>query len=183
VDLDPSNGTLKLTASGDDPYAFGPWISASAEEYPAVSWRGAHLGSGPVTLYWTTLEDPAFDDAKSVTLPVAEAQMAWGSAEPGWTGTISRLRLDPGPSADAILTLDELALGAPEGDTPSTAGEDTAGAIPDLPGTLVLMEERDCGCGAVPTIRGAWTLAGAAALVATRRRSSYFSGSNRTARS
>lgn len=141
-------GTLSLLGTGDDPYAFSPPTTAAASTYPSFTWSGAHYGAGEATLYWVTAEDGTWSDTRSVPLGLAQNEAAEGYVEPGWSGTITRLRLDPGPGVDAAVVLDAAGFGGPGG---ATVDDGPAG----LPGELVDLGDVGCGCGSGEDSAGA----------------------------
>lgn len=91
---------LVTALEGVDPWLAGPPIEVGAEEarYLQVRLRVGHHGGGSV--YFTTDASPEFKQANMVRFrlrPGGEWQelMLDMGAHPAWTGTITRLRLDP----------------------------------------------------------------------------------------
>jgi hypothetical protein len=164
----PTDGALVLAGAADDPVLVGPPIDAAAAALPTFSWRGARMGTGPARLYWTTDLAPDFAEDRSVELPLSTGSLAPGVVTPGWTDRVTRLRIDPGPGADAIVTLDEASLGGPLVDTGTGGDTDAADGVPTGPGAWVRLDTIGCGCGTPGGPGAAWGAA-LAALAAYRR--------------
>lgn len=78
----------------------GPPGAWRARDVPQLYVRAASKGAGEATLYWSTLEKPAFGGGRSVRFPVKgggefqDIQVALAGA-PGYGGIITGVRLDP----------------------------------------------------------------------------------------
>lgn len=140
VGVATGDGTLRATATGDDPQIVSPWLAVPAATYASLVWVGGHYGDGTATLYWSTLTEPGFSEDRSVTLRMSQNAAAEDYVEPAWTGLIDRLRIDPGPDVSDSVVFDELAFGGPGG---ATVDEDAAG----VPGVRVPLDDVGCGCG------------------------------------
>ncbi len=132
---DKSKG-LVLTAKGDDPQMIGPETSFSASEYPAIHIVGHSTIAGPARLYFATSTAPGFDESRAIEfqLPGMPADVFVRLADhPAYTGTITRLRIDPGPSGTGSATFNEIWMTT--ADVTPAPGDDAAA---DLKG--------GCGC-------------------------------------
>jgi len=150
---------LVLTAKGDDPQLLGPETSFSASEYPAMTIKGSSALGGSARVYFATSVSPAFDESRAIDfqLPSTAGEITIRLAEhPAWSGTITRLRIDPAPSGMGSATFDEIRM---------TSSATTPASAPS--------EEEKAGCGCRTPSRGAsssWLAAlGLLATFAARR--------------
>ncbi len=159
---------LVLTAKGVDPQLVGPETSFDAAAYPSISLRAVSAIGGTARLYFATSDAPAFDEARAldfvlpagatpqdVTLRLAD--------HPAYGGTITRLRIDPGPAGEGAVIFDDIRMGDAPATPPGDAGTgDGAGAPPaaDASGEVA----GGCGCRTVPSQSRASTTAWALAL-------------------
>ncbi|MBT9557222.1 MAG: peptidoglycan DD-metalloendopeptidase family protein [Myxococcales bacterium] len=92
---------LAIEASGDDPYVYSPTVSL-----PAATWKGfefdlrQYQGVKTSRLYFLTAADGSWTEAKSVAFDApGDGQFHKFTVNmaqnPSWTGTVTRLRLDP----------------------------------------------------------------------------------------
>jgi len=116
-DLDPltiADGTLRLSPTGPDPFMETGAVSIPAE-YDRLVVR-VRLPEGvrdTAQVFFVTDDDPLWSESKSVVFDVRgtgefvdhELDM---SAEPGWTGTIRALRLDPVSESEAVAEVDRI---------------------------------------------------------------------------
>ncbi len=103
-DLDPlaiADGALQLRPTGPDPYMETGSVVIPAEyDRVVVRSRVPEGAGGTAQLFYITEDDPLWSEAKSVLFDIRgtgefvdhELDL---SGEPGWTGTIRALRLDP----------------------------------------------------------------------------------------
>ncbi|MGD9495128.1 MAG: NEW3 domain-containing protein [Armatimonadota bacterium] len=97
-----SGGILHTRTTGRDPYMVRSSCRIDAARVGAVRIRmalEAGMSEG-AQLFWTTADDPAFDEAKSVHFrAVADGQfhelVAPVGEHPRWSGTVTGVRLDP----------------------------------------------------------------------------------------
>jgi hypothetical protein len=102
--LSVSGGALRGTSTGPDPYLWSAPIDKPAQDNKVVVRLRNGTPSTRAQIFFTTAQDPRWNATKSNTqriLPnsrftVYRFDM---SRVPGWTGEITRLRLDPAESA------------------------------------------------------------------------------------
>jgi len=119
-------GALVIQATGPDPAVLGPATRIDAAAAGAVLLRSRALGgdAGARLLFETELE-PGFAPERSVafTLPGdgtfhdVEVPVA---AVPGWTGTVTRLRIDPGTGWSAFDRIAAIPAGTPPDQPPES---------------------------------------------------------------
>ncbi|MCX8173116.1 MAG: tetratricopeptide repeat protein [Thermoplasmata archaeon] len=96
-----SGGILSTTATGSDPFMYSPTLSIPASSYRYIHLYMRATGTGTTTkIYFITSTDGAWNEAKSVTLSVTDhSNYVWYTFNmsqcAGWSGTVTRLRLDP----------------------------------------------------------------------------------------
>ncbi|MEM3396489.1 MAG: hypothetical protein QW620_02035 [Thermoplasmata archaeon] len=96
-----SGGILSTTATGNDPFMYSPALNIPASNYKYIHLYMRATGTGTTTkIYFITSTDGTWNEAKSVTLSVTDhSNYVWYTFNmsqcAGWTGTITRLRLDP----------------------------------------------------------------------------------------
>lgn len=95
-------GLLKFTVIDIDPYMFSPAISVDAASVDQFIIRMLNPSvSTDVQLFWTNENGGPGTPGNDVSFTVSPANGAWTeyvvdlSTQPGWTGTITELRLDP----------------------------------------------------------------------------------------
>jgi len=95
-----SDGVLKTTVTGGDPYLVGPGCSFSAPSSPVVLVRMKSEGTEGLAIYFTTESEPGFNAPMHVGFPVL-GDKEWhvyrldmGSSSSLWRGEITTLRLD-----------------------------------------------------------------------------------------
>ncbi|MFQ6092277.1 MAG: dockerin type I domain-containing protein [bacterium] len=100
-------GVLKTQITGGDPYMFGPaGLTIPASDYRFIHIRLKTTGEREAEFFWTTLANPnfvagleyGFSLIPDGTFHTYEVEV--GNAET-WTGTVTRLRLDPGTGQSA----------------------------------------------------------------------------------
>lgn len=159
-------GHLVLGLTAADPQVVSGWfeVHAGAGDRLSLLLNNGTTGTEG-RLYWAG-EDGVFDEARA--LPVALPTTAgWHTVEvpvgsaAGWTGVVTRLRLDP-PEGAGNLLVDQVVL-----DAASAAGDDTG-----LPAAQVRRAEgAGCGCGGGgPASTAGVALAGGVLVWAGRRR-------------
>lgn len=95
---------LAIEATGPPeatPCVESPPIRVAASEVPGIRLRARqHQGPRAGRLWWTTQDAPDFDPARSVAFRTTGGG-TWDDLHlaPGWTGVITRLRLEPVPDA------------------------------------------------------------------------------------
>ena len=94
-----TDGAWTLTTDAADPRLIGPFVEVAAHAHVRVRLSSTNADT-TAALYWTRLDAPAFDEARRVTFPIEDAGALAGydvdlSAHEEWTGTVTRLRLDP----------------------------------------------------------------------------------------
>lgn len=96
-----SGGILSTTSLGADPFMYSPALNIPAASYPYIHLYMRATGSGTTTkIYFITSTDGSWNEAKSLTLSVTDhSNYVWYTFNmsqcPAWTGTITRIRLDP----------------------------------------------------------------------------------------
>ena len=117
--LTVSGGILTTTATGSDPFMYSPSISIPAASYPYIHIYMRTTGSGTSTkIYFITSTDGAWNEAKSVTLPVNDhTNYVWYTFNMSqcayWSGTITRLRfdiIDAGASSGDVYSIDMISV-------------------------------------------------------------------------
>jgi hypothetical protein len=105
--LSVSGGALNGTSTGQDPYLWSPPIGKPARDYEVVVRLRNGTPSTRAQIFFTTARDPKWDAAKSKVhriypnsgFNVYRFDMSY---VPGWTGKITRLRLDPVEAAGSF---------------------------------------------------------------------------------
>jgi hypothetical protein len=113
VDLDEH--ALAISADGgQDPQAIGPTVGFSAATYPGLRLRAKRTGgTGTTRVYFTTDQEPSFDEAKAVDVGLANGAgyqdiTVAMTSNPKWTSTITQLRFDPFEAGSGEVLVDEL---------------------------------------------------------------------------
>lgn len=193
--LTVGGGALSLSLAGADPSLTSPPLDVSAEDVATVQILARGDLSGEGRLYWTTAEAPDLSDERSLpfTLSASAAPVELRLSTvglPGWTGALTRLRLDPLPEGSGTWVIDELSLLSEDG-TPAEGGGGSDGGGGGLvgapPGAATPWDEVSgkAGCSAAPTPRGGaaatWllTVVWARALWRSRRHAAVPSGGDR----
>jgi len=119
-----TGGSLRAQTTGTDPYLTGPEIgvSASSKHYIVVqmkqkltSGRIDRFPSSEARIYFTTLAAPAMSDARSFPFVVYgvgywKDYIIQVGDHADWTGTITRIRLDPCVLNGVSLEVDKIEL-------------------------------------------------------------------------
>lgn len=170
VSLSAAAGNLYVGAAGEDPIVIGPAVSVAAAPTDTLSLRASTTLAGEARLYWSTVASPGFSEERALgfTLPADGAVHTLSlplGRQPGWTGTVDRLRLDVTPSGTGSWVVEEIALDAASAGGGSE-GDDTGGY-----GAEVVSGASGCACGSpgAPAGAGLLGLLGLG-LVARRRR-------------
>jgi hypothetical protein len=117
-DLDPPTvaaGAMTLRATGPDPFITGPAMRVSANKHSALALRMRSRRGGSAQLFWTRSGQPHTSEEMSQRFDVPAAddwqvvRVRLGDHRE-WTGTITRLRLDPPGGADDVVAIDHLRL-------------------------------------------------------------------------
>lgn len=123
------SGVLKALGTGRDPAFFGPPMRARAGEFPGVhiKMRLTHVSNVNATdsaqLFWRTQRWPE-SEANSVQFPVA-IDGEWHDYDlkvtdnPRWTGTVTRLRLDPATQSGVRVEVQQIGLTRPSAVAPA----------------------------------------------------------------
>jgi hypothetical protein len=98
-----SDGKLELSSSGDEPTIASPDdLNIPISDFGSLRVRMKNTGTATsAKLYFTTQDDPAFSEAKSLTIaPIASSPEYFDywfnlSGNAAWTGTLRRLELIP----------------------------------------------------------------------------------------
>ncbi len=125
------DGVLAFDIGGNDPFIISPAISVDASQtrYLRVRMRNSSVATlGQV--FFTTEADQVWSESKSVTFPLFPNDVGFTEyfvnlgANPLWTGTVTRLRLDPVANASTgRIVLDEIRLqSTPSPDTTPPSG-------------------------------------------------------------
>jgi MYXO-CTERM domain-containing protein len=194
VDLDEH--AIAITATGDDPQAASPDLGFSAKDNPSLRMRAKRTGGkGTTRLYFATDQEPALDETKVIDVGLPDDGAYHDLTIPTgfhakWTGTITKLRLDPFESGDGEVLVDDLRTlsTVPGSDGPMTAGAGGAGganagsgnggfglgdAFAGNPGDPAADPGCTCRAAGAPSdhdARGLVLLLGAAAFVGARSR-------------
>jgi len=137
--VDVQQGALVLADAGGTPCLESPPLSLVADELPVVRVVLAHA-AGPADgwLDWTTIEQPEWGPDQAVALSTAgDGEPEELLLEPGWFGTLTRLRIRPWEGsgrAGRSLALGEVSLLEPgEGEDGADAGVGEPDAGTDAP--------------------------------------------------
>lgn len=108
-----ADGIVTFTATGDDPYVVGPSFDLPALGYGTVTIRMRVSAGSTGQVFFATAEAPDHAEARSVVFALRPGEEFHEyvldlAAEPGWTGTIVNLRLDPTDTAGATIEIDEI---------------------------------------------------------------------------
>lgn len=172
VTLDTMGKTMTIAAKGDDPQAVGPETSFDAATFTTLKLRAKGSLGGKAKLYFATKDAPAFDETRSLEFDAPGADFADLTVDlaqhPKWTGTITRLRLDPAPSGSGTFVIDDLRMAGPGGAPVGPAADDAGvGLSADASGDV------SGGCSCRTSARGAsgaYALALLGLLALRRRR-------------
>lgn len=115
------NGSLALTVTGADPFMISPdniYANIDAYKYLIIKMKNDSLDwSGK--LFWTTAEDTAWNEAKSLSFPIKNADTGYRTyvLDLGvcgdWNGILKQLRIDPGDNVSSgNMYIDSIALAA-----------------------------------------------------------------------
>jgi hypothetical protein len=105
-----NNGTLKFTATGNDPQVLGPRglrIDAAAFKYLKIRMKNGTPGND-AQIYWTTTTSGSFSETKSKHLAIVPNDAGFSeysadlSTVAAWTGTVTSFRLDPANAAGSV---------------------------------------------------------------------------------
>ena len=100
----PSGGLWELTIPGDDPSVGSPLLRFDAASYSTLAITVANDGnpaaSSTMQVFWTRFGSPNFGEANSAAVFITNdgtlsTYIFDLSAHPGWTGEITKLRIDP----------------------------------------------------------------------------------------
>ena len=102
-----NGGAFNATATGSDPYMLSGRIEKPAADDEVVLRLRNDTPSASAQLFFTTASDGAWSESKSkriATLPNSDfATYTFDmSTVPGWTGTVTELRLDPAEAAGSV---------------------------------------------------------------------------------
>jgi len=158
----PADGELVVTLLGDDPHLANSRARFSAASRKAVEVTLTSDGAPRLMeLFFTTAADTAWTASKraSFVAPGGGEPAVLSvdlSAHPEWTGTITGLRLDPGPSGTDVVWIDRIraiAAGTTSGDADgdgflvAPAGPDCDDAEASVhPGAEEICNGRDDDC-------------------------------------
>lgn len=110
-----ADGLVTFTATGDDPYIVGPPFELPAVGYGTVTIRMRVSDGRTGQVFFGTATAPDHTEERSVVFPIRPGDefrdyvLDLGS-NPGWTGTIVNLRLDPTDTAGATIEIDEITI-------------------------------------------------------------------------
>ena len=95
-----SNGAFNGTATGSDPFMISPWLQKPGRDKRVVVRLRNGTDSTSAQLFFTTAADGSWNQAKSKRIAISPRSgfraYAFNMSDvPAWTGTITRLRLDP----------------------------------------------------------------------------------------
>jgi len=111
--LKASDGTLRVTVTGEDPYFGSDVTSLSAAGHPTLVVRAKATGGNALGLFWATDARPGFDEGGHTSVPIA-ADGQWHdvvldlSKHPRWEGNVTQLRLDIEPAGVDAGTVVEI---------------------------------------------------------------------------
>ena len=116
----PTQGSWILQVPGNDPYLLSPPLKLEAAAHKTLTLVVANDHNPPATstlqVYWERFGEKGFLEAWSVSVPINSGG-GWQtlkidlSANPGWRGEISRIRIDPVQSGDGhAIGVDRIAL-------------------------------------------------------------------------
>ena len=117
--VDVEKGTMRFDVTGNDPILHSKDnLGFAASSYSSFSFTMKRPeGGAPVAqLFWTTVADPTFTQAKSATVALPpggdfETSTITLSGHPQWSGTIRQLRLDPLNGMTGRVEIDSITLG------------------------------------------------------------------------
>lgn len=114
-----SNGTMKLTSTGFDPYFHSPPIQVDATSVRTLVIRARfYFPPGTVPdgqVFWIRTDDPNWTESKSLHFPLP-TDGQWAeirrdlSTSPEWKGTVTQIRLDPGSGTGIEVEIDSIRL-------------------------------------------------------------------------
>lgn len=110
------DGAVWSLNPSQDPYLLSPILSLAAEEHDGIELRLSSAAQNTQgKIYFTTQASPSFDEAKSIPFALTnDGQMhdyqILTRGNPYWTGTITRIRLDPVDHGNSDNSLDQIHL-------------------------------------------------------------------------
>lgn len=182
---DATTGVLAVTSAGVDPGLSASTALFPAAEYTAIALRARRTGgTGGTRLYFTTDAEPAPSEANAFDLDLPDDDAFHDvtivtEGHPGWTGTITGLRVVPFENDPGSIELDYLRAilldGGETGAGGSGSGQGAGGSGAGGSGNGDTPQPASCSCaipGAAASDGGVWPLWGAlgAALAFCRRR-------------
>ena len=103
-----AKGLLRIASTGNDPYVTGPAFRLAAPLGVKLRVRSKAVGGGQI--FWTTTRSRGTDERKSARFRlVHDGQWHVYSVPLDATGTVTRLRLDPG-SAPGLVEVDSIEI-------------------------------------------------------------------------
>jgi hypothetical protein len=105
--LQVSQGLLSAQSTGNDPFMVSPEFSTEAKALPLINIRMVVSAGTMGQLYFITTSDTNWDEAKSQTFPLnADGDFHIYTLDmsmiSGWSGTITRIRLDPTDTQSSV---------------------------------------------------------------------------------
>ena len=101
------SGRLMAESAGGDPYMASPALAMDAQSFPIIQIRMSVSSGSTAQVFFITDADTEYDEAKSQRFSITGHRQFHiytidMSTAPGWTGTITQLRLDPVDTQGAI---------------------------------------------------------------------------------
>lgn len=112
-DMTASSGILSFNVVGTDPFIYSPPNNMYAATYNYIKIRMRnHTAADSAQIYWITLGDMVFNEAKSMVFPITPTDSLFReyivdlSQHPEWKGVVRQLRFDPGGGSLGLFEVD-----------------------------------------------------------------------------